>query len=103
MRKAKIYKNRILAGILVELGNSTGYEFLYIENYTGECISLTLPVQNKVYMFDKFPSFFENLLLEGLMLEGINKVREVEKYDLMSQLIISGNNLCGDIEAEPDK
>ena len=37
------------------------------------------------------------------MLEGINKVREVEKYDLMSQLIISGNNLYGDIEAEPDK
>ncbi|HEY5124939.1 MAG TPA: HipA N-terminal domain-containing protein [Ignavibacteria bacterium] len=66
-------------------------------------MSLTLPVQNKVYKFDKFPSFFENLLLEGLMLEGINKVREVEKYDLMSQLIISGNNLYGDIEVEPDK
>lgn len=100
MRKAEIYKNRILAGILLEKDNNAGYEFLYREGYNRDCISLTMPVQNKVYTFDKFPPFFENLLMEGLTLEGLNKIHGIEKSDLMSQLIFAGKNLFGDIEAE---
>ena len=94
MRKAIIYVHNTRAGVLSE-ENSGGFQFTYDENYEGEAVSLTMPMSNTVYSFDKFPSFFEGLLPEGIMLEGLLKIGKIDKNDYFSQLISTGNDLVG--------
>lgn len=96
MRKAIIYVHNNRAGVLSE-ENSGGFQFKYDENYEGEAVSLTMPISNTVYSFDKFPSFFEGLLPEGIMLEGLLKIGKIDKNDYFSQLISTGNDLVGAI------
>ena len=94
MRKAIIYVHNYRAGVLSE-ENSRGFQFTYDENYEGEAVSLTMPISKTVYLFDKFPSFFEGLLPEGIMLEGLLKIGKIDKNDYFSQLIATGNDLVG--------
>jgi len=94
MREAIIYVHNNRAGVLIE-ENSGSFRFAYDENYKGEAVSLTMPISNKVYLFDKFPSFFEGLLPEGIMLEGLLRIGKIDKYDYFSQLIATGNDLVG--------
>lgn len=94
MKKAIIFVHDKRAGVLSE--NTTGgYEFTYDDNYEGEQVSLTMPLTNKTYSFVKFPSFFEGLLPEGIMLEGLLKIGKIDKNDYFSQLIATGNDLVG--------
>lgn len=94
MREAIIYVHSNRAGVLIE-ENSGGFRFAYDENYEGEAVSLTMPISTKIYSFDKFPSFFEGLLPEGIMLEGLLKIGKIDKNDYFSQLIATGNDLVG--------
>ncbi len=96
MRKAKILVHNIDAGMLIE-GDSGSFQFIYNDNYEGEAVSLTMPLSNKVYSFNKFPSFFEGLLPEGIMLEGLLKIGKIDKNDYFSQLIATGNDLVGSV------
>ncbi|MFV5700761.1 HipA N-terminal domain-containing protein [Flavobacterium sp. XS2P12] len=94
MRKAIIFVHDKRAGVLSE--NTTGgYQFTYDENYDGEAVSLTMPITNREYSFAEFPSFFEGLLPEGIMLEGLLKIAKIDKKDYFSQLIVTGNDLVG--------
>ena len=99
MRKAIIYVHNIRAGILSEeiLGN---FYFAYDENYEGEAVSLTMPITKREYEFSKFPPFFEGLLPEGIMLEGLLRIGKIDKNDYFSQLIATGNDLVGAITAK---
>ncbi len=94
MKKAIIFVHDKRAGVLSE-NTSGGYEFTYDDNYEGEQVSLTMPLTNKTYSFVKFPSFFEGLLPEGIMLEGLLKIGKIDKNDYFSQLIATGNDLVG--------
>ncbi|MBF4471532.1 HipA N-terminal domain-containing protein [Flavobacterium sp. HJJ] len=94
MRKAIILVHGKRAGVLIE-ENSGSYEFLYDEQYEGEAVSLTMPLTHKKYSFAKFPSFFEGLLPEGIMLEGLLKIGKIDKSDYFSQLVATGNDLVG--------
>ncbi|POY38702.1 toxin HipA [Flavobacterium alvei] len=96
MRKAIIIVHNKRAGVLIE-NDANGFQFLYDENYDGEAVSLTMPLSNKVYLFDKFPPFFEGLLPEGVMLEGLLKIGKIDKNDYFSQLIATGNDLVGSV------
>lgn len=94
MRKAIIFVHDKRAGVLSE--NVTGgYQFTYDDNYQGERVSLTMPLNTKTYSFVKFPSFFEGLLPEGIMLEGLLKIGKIDKNDYFSQLIATGGDLVG--------
>ena len=94
MKKAIIFVHNKRAGILSE--NTTGgYEFIYDDNYEGEPVSLTMPFNTKTYLYAKFPSFFEGLLPEGIMLEGLLKIGKIDKNDFFAQLIATGNDLVG--------
>ncbi|WP_035673075.1 HipA N-terminal domain-containing protein [Flavobacterium sp. 83] len=94
MKKAIIFVHNKRAGILSE--NTTGgYEFIYDDKYEGEPVSLTMPLNTKIYSFAKFPSFFEGLLPEGIMLEGLLKIGKIDKNDYFTQLIATGNDLVG--------
>jgi serine/threonine-protein kinase HipA len=94
MRKAIIFVHDKRVGVLIEDSNS-GYQFTYDDNYEGEAVSLTMPLTAKNYSFAKFPSFFEGLLPEGIMLEGLLKIGKIDKNDYFSQLIATGDDLVG--------
>jgi serine/threonine-protein kinase HipA len=100
MRRAKVYVNDNFAGYLDEIEKNKAYRFTYSENYTGEPISLTMPVSKRIYEFQKFPPFFDGLLPEGIMLEGLLKQKKIDKNDLFSQLITVGSDLVGTVTVE---
>ena len=95
MRKAKIFVRGVEAGTLTELRQGKEYVFEYLNEYDGMAISRTMPTNVRVYQFDKFPPFFDGLLPEGIQLEGLLKIRKIDKYDYLSQLIAVGEDLVG--------
>jgi serine/threonine-protein kinase HipA len=95
MRKAKIFVRGIEAGTLTELIQGKEYLFEYLNEYEGPEISRTMPANNKIYKFDRFPPFFDGLLPEGIQLEGLLKIRKIDKNDLLSQLMAVGEDLVG--------
>ncbi len=99
MRKAKVSVNGIEAGILEELDNN-GYRFTYNEDYNNAPISLTMPLMKRVYEFDRFPPFFEGLLPEGIMLDGLLRQCKLDKNDFFGQLMQVGHDLVGAVTVE---
>ena len=95
MRKAKVYVKGIEAGILTELVQGKEYVFEYLEEYKGLEVSLTMPTNQKVYKFDNFPPFFDGLLPEGIQLEGLLKIKKIDRSDYFSQLIAIGGDTVG--------
>ena len=95
MRKARIFVQGEEAGILSEIKQDTEYVFEYNEGYKGLEISRTMPKNVKVYKFNKFPPFFDGLLPEGIQLEGLLKIKKIDKNDLFSQLVAVGEDLVG--------
>ena len=87
MRKAKVYVKGIEAGILSELVQGKEYVLEYLEEYKGLEVSRTMPTTQKVYKFNHFPPFFDGLLPEGIQLEGLLKIKKIDRSDYFSQLI----------------
>lgn len=93
MRRAEVYVHDVLAGTLEEDG---GRWFVrYVAGYVGPPISLRLPVSTRVYEFDSFPPFFDGLLPEGVMLEGLLRARKLDRHDYLGQLVAVGADLVG--------
>lgn len=105
MRKAKILMHDQPAGALEELDAGKVYRFAYFPDYTGAPVSLTMPLVPGVYSFSGFPPFFEGLLPEGVMLEGMLQRLKIDRSDYFSQLIATGRDLVGAVtcEALPDE
>jgi len=95
MKRAKIFVRGAEAGILTEIKQGKEYVFEYLNEYDGPEISKTMPTVNMIYQFDRFPPFFDGLLPEGIQLEGLLKIRKIDKNDLLSQLIAVGEDLVG--------
>lgn len=94
MKSATILVHNQQAGILQQ-DSATNFSFIYDDGYTQEPVSLTMPVSTKCYTFTNFPPFFEGLLPEGIMLEGLLKINKIDKTDYFSQLITVGNDVIG--------
>jgi len=95
MRKAKIYVKGIEAGILSEIVQGKEYVFEYLEEYRGLEVSRTMPTKQKAYKFNNFPPFFDGLLPEGIQLEGLLKIKKIDRSDYFSQLIAIGEDTVG--------
>lgn len=95
MRKAKVFYNRVFAGLLIEEDNDQGYTFSYAPDYQGMPISLTMPVQPLPYYFKTFPPFFDGLLPEGPQLEALLRQAKLDRQDYLGQLIQVGADLVG--------
>jgi serine/threonine-protein kinase HipA len=68
MRKAEIYRNKVLAGFLTEENRKKyifRYEDAYFANNTQPSISLTLPKTQQEYQSEYLFPFFANMLSEG--------------------------------------
>lgn len=96
MRKAEVYQQGTLAGMLEELEQHR-YRLTYIPGYRGERISLALPVREAPFEFDHFPAVFEGLLPEGLVLEAMLRQYKIDKKDLFKQLITVGEDVVGSL------
>ncbi|MGD0664778.1 MAG: HipA N-terminal domain-containing protein, partial [Rhabdochlamydiaceae bacterium] len=59
-----------------------------------------MPTEQKVYEFDRFPPFFEGLLPEGVMLEGLLRQTKLDRDDLMGQLLSVGGDVVGNVTIE---
>ena len=94
MRKAIVYVHNNRAGVLTEI-SLTEYYFEYDDNYEGDLVSLAMPISKKKYNYNSFPPFFDGLLPEGSMLEGLLKNNDINPYDYFSQLLAVGGNLVG--------
>jgi len=95
MRQATIYFKELEAGILTEILPGEKYSFQYFSNYEGEPVSQTMPFPPYEYLFTGFPPFFEGLLPEGFQLEALLMNRKIDRNDLFSQLIATGNDMVG--------
>ena len=95
MRKAKVYVKGIEVGTLTELKQGKEFVFEYLDGYDGLEVSRTMPTKEKVYKFDRFPPFFDGLLPEGIQLEGLLKIKKIDKHDYFSQLIAVGEDMVG--------
>jgi serine/threonine-protein kinase HipA len=62
-----------------------------------------MPVEKKEFIFDQFPPFFDGLLPEGILLDGLLKQRKIDRYDYFSQLIAVGNDLVGAVTVREKK
>ena len=95
MRKAKIFVNGTEAGVLSEIIYGTQYVYEYLDGYNGLEISRTMPIKQKKYSFDKYPPFFDGLLPEGIQLDGLLKIKKIDKNDYFLQLLTVGEDLIG--------
>lgn len=99
MRKAKILIHNREAGLLTSSENE--YCFQYLPGYTGQPVSMTIPVRSEPYCFKTFPPFFDGLLPEGIQLEGLLKTRKIDRYDYFSQILAVGEDVVGAITILP--
>lgn len=94
MRKAIVYVQSDRAGVLTEV-SPTEYYFEYDDNYEGDSVSLTMPTSQRKYSYNSFPPFFDGLLPEGEMLDGLLENINCSSNDYFSQLIAIGGNMVG--------
>lgn len=100
MRTARVFINAKFVGKLEELERGKKYRFVYLQNYKGPPVSLTMPSNQQIYEYDRFPPFFEGLLPEGIMLEALLRQSKIDRNDLLGQLIEVGQDLVGYVTVE---
>jgi len=98
-RRARVMVHGVAAGFLEELADGS-YRFEYLQGYEGPPVSLTMPTGRRVWRFEDFPPFFEGLLPEGEMLEGLLRQQKIDRNDLFTQLLAVGRDLVGAVTVE---
>lgn len=94
MRQATVFVHGEAAGVLEEHGPAS-FVFRYLDTYDGAAVSLTMPVSDREFRFEGFPPFFEGLLPEGEMLDGLLRQRKLDRGDLFGQLVAVGEDVVG--------
>ena len=95
MRRALVSVHDVSAGILEETIPGKSYRFTYFDSYSGPPVSLTMPTAGLEFVYDRFPPFFDGLLPEGMQLEGLLRVKKIDRLDYYSQLVAVGRDLVG--------
>ncbi len=102
MKRAKVFVDRVYAADLEEIVRGSKYRLIYREGYRGEPVSLTMPLEQKVFVFDHFPPYFEGLLPEGAMLESLLRLKKIDAADYFEQLMQVGKEMVGSVSVERD-
>jgi serine/threonine-protein kinase HipA len=97
MRKAEVYRNGVLAGVLTEenSSNGSGYVFRYDDTYFTDkekfAISLTMPKTKQEYKSEKIFPFFSNMIAEGANLAIQSRYLKIDERDVLGLLGATGN------------
>ena len=102
MKKAKVYVDDILAGMLVETDEGF-YTFSYFKDYKGDDVSLTLRKRDKQYTSKVLFPFFDGLIPEGWLLDKIVKNWKLNINDRMELLLTCCKDCIGNVRIERDE
>jgi len=97
LQRAKVFQRDILAGRVAQLEGGQ-WSFAYESGYTGQPVSLSLPVRLEPYLFADFPPFLDGLLPEGAQLEALLKQLKIDRRDCYRQLIAVGQDVVGSLK-----
>ena len=103
MRKASIYYNEIVAGILTETDDGDylfEYTNDYIKNYSSKFITFTMPVRTGSYKSNRLFPFFEGLIPEGWLLNIATKNWKINPNDRMGLLLACCQNCIGAVSVQ---
>ncbi len=104
MRRAKIYYNDVVAGILSETDDGEytfEYNDDYIKIYADKPITLTMPVSDKLFKDNRLFAFFEGLIPEGWLLDIATKNWKINPNDRMGLLLACCSNCIGAVSVIP--
>ena len=103
MRRAKIYYQSRLAGVLSE--EDTGYHFVYDNDYLRQPqaipISLTMPLSQKEFESNVLFPFFDGLIPEGWLLDISVQNWKLDPRDRMGLLMTCCRDCIGAVSVEP--
>ncbi|OFY68615.1 MAG: phosphatidylinositol kinase [Bacteroidetes bacterium RBG_13_43_22] len=105
MRKVKVYRNKELAGELIQ-ENPNSYLFRYTDSYLSNdslpAISLTLPKSRKEYRSECLFPFFYNLLSEGVNRKLQCRLLKIDEKDFFGLLMETAKyDTAGPITLKP--
>lgn len=100
VRTAAVYVHGRRAGLLEEFPG-VRFRFRYREDYDGAPVSLTMPVEQREFDYDRFPPFFDGLLPEGWQLEALLRSAKLDRRDYMGQLLAVGSDTVGAVTVAP--
>ena len=105
MRKAEVYRNGVLAGILTEADDRT-FEFQYISVYFNDnsepAISLTLPKDRLAFFSEYLFPVFYNMLSEGANRIVQSRQLKIDKNDFFGLLLATAQyDTIGAITIKP--
>lgn len=104
MKRAKVFVNTSLAGILAE--DEAGYEFCYNPDYLKSenpvAVSLTLPLSAKPYRDKVLFPFFDGLIPEGWLLDIAERSWKISARDRFSLLLACCKDCIGNVSIVPE-
>jgi serine/threonine-protein kinase HipA len=100
MRKADVFMYGKKAGELLEDERNVQYRFVYKDDYSGPPVSVTMPVEKKVFCYRRFPPFFEGLLPEGINLDILLRSKKIDRRDAFAQLAAVGEDTVGAVTVQ---
>jgi serine/threonine-protein kinase HipA len=104
MRKAEVYYQNELAGLLTETDDGHyiyQYNDNYIKKYPSQFLSFTIPVRTKPYEDKQLFAFFEGLIPEGWLLDIASKSWKINPNDRMGLLMACCQNCIGAVSIKP--
>lgn len=103
MKKARIYYQDRLAGVLTETDD--GYEYAYLPQYLSladaKAISFAMPLTESVYKSNVLFPFFDGLIPEGWLLDVAIRNTDISVLDRMSILLLCCRDCIGAVSVWP--
>lgn len=103
MKRAKVYFQNQLAGVLVE--DENGFTFTYDTLYLQQAscpLSLTLPLRSMPYQSNVLFPFFDGLIPEGWLLDIAQEHWKIDLRDRMALLIACCKDCIGAVSVVED-
>jgi serine/threonine-protein kinase HipA len=104
MRKAEIFYQEALAGVLIETNDGEytfEYDANYITDYSNQFITFSMPVVKGKYKDNRLFPFFEGLIPEGWLLDIASKNWKINQNDRMGLLLACCQNCIGAVSVKP--
>ena len=95
MRKAEVYRNGILAGILTEENRKSfifRYDDLYFADKSKPAISITISKKQQEYKSEFLFPFFSNMIAEGANLAIQSRYLNIDEQDILGLLDITASS-----------
>lgn len=106
MRKVKVYRNGIFAGILTEEARNSFvfiYDDAYFDDPSKPAISLTLPKTSREFRSEYLFPFFYNMLSEGVNKEVQCKQLKIDENDSFGLLMATAQyDTIGAVTIKPE-